>query len=172
MAQTAAPNKSKIMETVVEVGRPKVLNKFKSSTSPIITAKKISITSLKVNICGWKTPDLATSIIPEENVAPKSTPKEATTSTHCSGAMRHPTAELRKFTASLLTPTNRSIQASTRRKTTSTIKMESNIIVSHGKGGKFIKISPNLYPNLKLTNSTFREENLVQSLSSKGFQAL
>jgi len=42
---TAAPNSSKTMETVVEVGKPKVLNKSSKMTSVSMTAKKINISS-------------------------------------------------------------------------------------------------------------------------------
>ena len=37
--------------------------------------------------------------MPDEKVAPKRTPKEATSITTLSGAMREPTAEFKKFTA-------------------------------------------------------------------------
>ena len=74
----------------------------------IITAKKMMMISLKVNICGLKTPERAISIIPEEKVAPNITPMLATNIVVLNEAMRHPRAELRKLTASLLTPTNRS----------------------------------------------------------------
>ena len=45
------------------------------------------------------------SIMPSEKVAPRRTPAEATIMMIRKGAVRDPTAELRKFTASLLTPT-------------------------------------------------------------------
>jgi len=44
---TAAPNNSNTIETVVEVGIPKVLKKSNNSTSVIITAIKIIMISLK-----------------------------------------------------------------------------------------------------------------------------
>ena len=40
-AATAAPKSSNTIETVVEVGRPKVLNRSKRITSVIITAKNM-----------------------------------------------------------------------------------------------------------------------------------
>jgi hypothetical protein len=49
----------------------------------------------------------AISIIPLENVQPNKTPAEATNRTCLKGAALDPMAELMKFTASLLTPTNR-----------------------------------------------------------------
>ena len=75
------------------------------------------ITSEKLNICGWKIPDLATSIMPDEKVAPNKTPKVATHIVVRKLAMRDPMAEFKKFTASLLTPTNRSKQARQAKKT-------------------------------------------------------
>ena len=107
----ALPNNSKTMETVVEVGRPRELKVSRRTMSAIMTAKKIIITSVKLNICGWKIPDRATSIMPEENVAPSKTPKVATHIVVRKLAMRDPIAEFKKFTASLLTPTKRSKQA-------------------------------------------------------------
>ena len=65
-----------------------------------MTAQKITITSLKVSISGTNTPVFAISIIPELKVAPSSTPALATV-----------TAEFRKLTASLETPTKRSQMA-------------------------------------------------------------
>ena len=72
------PKSSKTIETVVEVGRPSELKTFKSRTSVTITAEKMMSTSVKVNCEGTRTPDLAISIIPEEKVAPASTPALAT----------------------------------------------------------------------------------------------
>ena len=43
----AAPNSSNTIETVVEVGRPRVLKRSSKNTSLITTAKKMHITSLK-----------------------------------------------------------------------------------------------------------------------------
>ena len=48
----ALPNSSKTIETVVEVGSPRELKVSSSSTSLTITAKKITMISAKVNICG------------------------------------------------------------------------------------------------------------------------
>lgn len=50
------------------------------------------------------------------------TPQAATVSTSLKGAALAPTAEFKKFTASLLTPTNRSIMAKTPRKTRIIVK--------------------------------------------------
>ena len=91
--------------TVVEVGRPKELNMSSSRTSVTMTAKKMTMISLKVNICGLKTPLRAISIMPLEKVAPMRTPRLATIMIVLKEAMREPMAEFRKFTASLLTPT-------------------------------------------------------------------
>jgi hypothetical protein len=44
---TEAPNNSNTIETVVEVGIPKVLKKSRSSMSVIITAIKMNMISLK-----------------------------------------------------------------------------------------------------------------------------
>ena len=118
------------METVVEVGRPKTLNTLMRITSVIMTAQKIYITSRKVKSSGWNMPERAISIIPEEKVAPKSTPSDATIKITLSGAIRLPTAEFKKLTASLDTPTNRSIHASKSKKPTSTMKIISVISYS------------------------------------------
>ena len=48
--------------------------------------------------------------------APINTPTDATMSIRLNDAAREPTAELRKFTASLLTPTDKSKTASIKRK--------------------------------------------------------
>jgi len=72
----------------------------------------------KVKEPGKNIPFLATSIIPLEKVAPKSTPAAATISIMRSGATLAPIAELRKFTASLLTPTIKSDIASIKRTST------------------------------------------------------
>lgn len=50
-------------------------------------------------------PERATSIMPEENVAPSRTPRLATHIVVRKLAIRQPRAELRKLEASLLTPT-------------------------------------------------------------------
>lgn len=44
---TAAPSSSKIMDTVVEVGSPKVLNRSSNTTSVIMTARKMIMISWK-----------------------------------------------------------------------------------------------------------------------------
>ena len=88
--------------------------------SAVITAKKITMISAKENICGLKTPERAISIMPEEKVAPSITPAVATHIVVRKRAMRHPRAELRKFTASFDTPTKRSMTAMTARKPSST----------------------------------------------------
>ena len=66
-------------------------------------------------------------VIPEEKVAPNNTPIDATIKIILSGAMRDPTAEFKKFTASLLTPTNKSTQARISKNATSSMKIVSNI---------------------------------------------
>jgi hypothetical protein len=96
------------MDTVVEVGSPKVLKVSSRITSVIITARKMIITSLKLNCPGKKRPLRAISIKPLEKVAPTRTPRLATIITVLNEAALDPTAELRKFTASLATPTIRS----------------------------------------------------------------
>ena len=100
------------MDTVVEVGRPKELKISSSKTSVTMTAKKMTMISLKVNICGLNTPLRAISIMPLEKVAPMRTPRLATIMIVLKEAMREPMAEFKKFTASLLTPTKRSKAAS------------------------------------------------------------
>src|SRR5690606_27974889 len=96
------------METVVEVGMPTVLKKSNNRISVIITAMKIIMISLNMNSLGLKIPDLATSIIPLENTAPKPTPTLATIMMVLSEIAFEPIAEFKKFTASLLTPTTKS----------------------------------------------------------------
>lgn len=49
---TAAPNSSNTNDTVVEVGKPKVLNRSKSTTSVSITVKKSIMMVGKVNLAG------------------------------------------------------------------------------------------------------------------------
>ena len=66
-----------------------------------------------------KIPFLATSIKPLENNAPQATPKEASIIIVLKGIALEPTAEFKKFTASLLTPTIRSPIAKTARTETS-----------------------------------------------------
>ena len=110
---TAAPNNSKIIETVVEVGNPIELKTSNNKISVIITAKKMIMTSLKLNMLGIKIPLLAISIIPLENNAPIKTPKLATIIVVLNDTAFEPIAEFKKFTASLLTPTIKSITAKT-----------------------------------------------------------
>src|SRR4051794_3991061 len=50
---TEAPNKSNTIETVVDVGRPKLLKKSKSNTSAIMTAMKIIKKKKKGGGCGY-----------------------------------------------------------------------------------------------------------------------
>ncbi len=108
-----APSRSNTIETVVDVGRPKVLKRSSSTTSAIITARKIVTNSGMVKNPGLKIPLRATSIMPLENVTPARMPKLATIMITCCGAAREPTAEFKKLTASLLTPTIKSIKART-----------------------------------------------------------
>ena len=96
------------METVVEVGRPRELKVLRRRTSVTMTAANTMMTSLKVKFSGIRTPVLATSIMPDEKVAPRRTPAQATARITQKGAALEPTAELRKFTASFETPTKRS----------------------------------------------------------------
>ena len=63
-------------------------------------------------------PCLAISIIPLLIAAPMNTPMDATIRILFSDAAFDPIAEFRKFTASLLTPTDRSNTASRKRKIT------------------------------------------------------
>src|SRR5690606_41343725 len=77
---TAAPNNSNTMDTVVEVGIPRVLKKSNNRMSVIITAIKIIMISLNMNSLGIKIPFLATSIIPLEKAAPIKIPEQAITS--------------------------------------------------------------------------------------------
>ena len=76
--------------------------------SVIITAKKIIITSLKLNIEGTKIPLRAISIIPLEKSAPHATAILETIMIVLNETALEPIAEFRKFTASLLTPTIKS----------------------------------------------------------------
>ena len=114
----AAPSNSNTKETVVEVGMPSVLNTSSTMTSVTITARKMVITSLKEKLEGFMMPWRATSIMPEDITAPTSTPHEAMISTVRNLATRAPTADCKKLTASLLTPTNKSNTAKHSRKTT------------------------------------------------------
>ena len=74
---TAAPSSSKTIDTVVDVGRPKVLNRSSRMTSVNMTARKMVSNSGMVKNCGWKIPFLATSIMPLENVTPARMPRLA-----------------------------------------------------------------------------------------------
>jgi len=112
---TDAPNNSKTIETVVDVGSPKVLKVSSRMTSVIITAINMIMTSLKLNCPGKKSPFLAISINPLENVAPTKTPRLATIITVLKEAALAPTAEFKKLTASFATPTIRSEKASIKR---------------------------------------------------------
>ena len=76
------------------------------------------------------------SIMPLLMAAPINTPTAATVSTRLKEAARAPRAELRKFTASLLTPTDKSNTASRKRKMTTQRKRMSicRKIDFYGKG--------------------------------------
>ena len=63
------------------------------------------MTSWNVNIEGLNIPFRATSIIPLEDMTPRSMPTDATESMTFIPATLEPMAELRKLTASLVTPT-------------------------------------------------------------------
>ena len=109
---TAAPSNSNTRDTVVEVGKPKVLNKSSRMTSVSITARNNIITPWKLNCDGINTPLRAISIIPPESDAPSTIPTAATASTTPRRAALQPTAEFRKLAASFDTPTTRSNTAS------------------------------------------------------------
>ena len=74
-----------------------------------------------------KIPFLATSIKPLENSAPRATPEPAKIIIVLNEMALEPTAELKKFTASLLTPTIKSPQAKIAKIITN-IKYEFSII--------------------------------------------
>ncbi|MPM32362.1 hypothetical protein SDC9_78924 [bioreactor metagenome] len=105
---TAEPSSSNTNETVVEVGRPSELKTSRRITSVSITARNNTIMLGNENISGWKTPLRAISIIPLENKVPSNTPTDATVRITHRGATFEPILELRKFTASLATPTLKS----------------------------------------------------------------
>ena len=105
---TAAPKSSKTIDTVVDVGIPRVLKKSRSKISVIITAMKMIMISEKKNMSGLKIPFLATSIIPLEKTAPTATPKLASIIIFLTESAFDPSAEFKKLTASLLTPTTKS----------------------------------------------------------------
>jgi hypothetical protein len=87
------------------------LNKSNIRISVIITDKKIIIISLKKKASGLNIPFLAISIIPLEDRAPMATPRLARIIIFLNEITLEPIAEFRKFTASLLTPTIRSLTA-------------------------------------------------------------
>lgn len=107
-----APRSSKISETVVDVGRPRVLNTSSKNMSVSMTARKMMITFSKEKYSGLKMPSRAISIIPAEDNAPTNIPAVAIHIIVRNGATLDPMAELRKLTASLPTPTIRSDTAS------------------------------------------------------------
>lgn len=111
-----APRSSKTKETVVDVGNPSVLKKSIKNTSVIIEATKMHMISAKTKLAGWKTPCLATSIIPLLSKAPTKMPSPAIIKIIRTEAALLPTAELIKLTASLLTPTTKSKTANNVRK--------------------------------------------------------
>ena len=74
--------------------------------------------SSKLKAPGLKIPLRATSIIPLENKAPRAIPKLANIMMFLKEMAFEPIAELRKFTASLLTPTIKSPMARRLNKTT------------------------------------------------------
>ena len=103
----AEPNKQKISDTVVDVGRPHVLYRSSRMMLANITPKYNIITSWNVKSEGSNIPLRATSIIPLDVTAPMMIPIEAIIRITFLGAAFEPIAELRKLTASLVTPTNR-----------------------------------------------------------------
>ena len=110
---TAAPNNSNTIETVVEVGIPRVLKKSSNRISVIITAMKIIMISANTNSDGLNIPFLATSIMPLEETAPNAIPILATIIIVLKDMALEPIAEFKKLTASLLTPTIKSVTAKT-----------------------------------------------------------
>ena len=115
-----APNNPKTKDTVVDVGSPFPLKKSSKRTSVNMTAKKTHMISVNVKKLGSNTPFLATSIMPDEDRVPKTTPKLATIKMVRMLATFDPCAEFKKLTASLLTPTVKSMAAKTARMMTST----------------------------------------------------
>ena len=108
---TAAPKSSKTIETVVEVGIPRVLKKSKSKISVIITAMKMIMTSENTKLLGLNIPVLAISIMPLDEIAPNAIPILATIIIVLKETAFEPIAEFKKLTASLLTPTIKSVTA-------------------------------------------------------------
>jgi hypothetical protein len=106
------------METVVEVGMPKVLKKSSNRMSVIITAMNMNMISSKTNSPGLKIPFRATSIIPLDDMAPNAIPTLATIIMVLNEIAFDPMAEFKKLTASLLTPTTKSVMAKMPRATT------------------------------------------------------
>ena len=94
-----------------------------------MTARNIVISSGIVKNCGWKMPLRATSIMPEENITPASMPRLAITMITVRGATLDPIDELRKLTASLLTPTIRSDMASAKRTTIANSNMFTSVVL-------------------------------------------
>jgi hypothetical protein len=107
----AAPNNSKTIDTVVEVGSPRVLYRSRRIISVKRTAKKTYMMCSKVKKPGLKIPFRATSIIPLEKPAPTIIPMLAIIRMVLNEATFDPMAEFKKLTASLLTPTIRSTMA-------------------------------------------------------------
>lgn len=118
-----------------------------------MTVRKIIMTSWKLNILGTKIPLRAISIIPLENNAPIRIPTEATIMIVLKGATFDPTAEFRKLTASLLTPTPMSIIAKTAI-IISIIKYKFSIFMSVNILGSNI-----LYSNLIFHEQSYRLPN-------------
>lgn len=115
-----APNNSKTNDTVVEVGKPKVLKRSSRKTSVIMAASRMYMMLEKTKFSGLNIPCRAISIIPLLNEAPTKTPIAAIMRMVRREAALLPTAEFKKFTASLLTPTTKSKMASTKIKMIST----------------------------------------------------
>ena len=84
-----------------------------------MTATKTSMILSKVKKLGTKMPFRATSIMPSEEIAPAKTPMDAMISMVRKEATLEPIAEFKKFAASLLTPTVRSIIAKQKSRNTS-----------------------------------------------------
>lgn len=127
-----APSSSNIIDTVVDVGSPIVLNASSKKMSVSITERKIIITFSSEKYSGLKMPSLAISIMPADESAPTKIPAVAIHIIVRKGATLEPIAELRKFTASLPIPTIRSDTANIANMTTPMIinksKMRPNFI--------------------------------------------
>ncbi len=112
-----------------------------------MTARKIvSSSGMVKNWGGWKIPPLrATSIIPLEKVTPAKMPRVAMIRITVLGATREPIeGGVRKFTASLLTPTMMSKMAIMTRMTTPPIRRNSMLIFAIVLSILFDKISRQL----------------------------